>query len=294
MNTPEQLRTMMYGNEQDLDIQPVNVIDAYPLCYRIQQRKMFSEYCSETGYKSIAPKIETYFQQLDVPAISSTSAQRIKTVLLKNINRNYHTEALLSGAAQAYFDLCLFMGVTGICTRTNELNYNQAISAIRTSLDTLEKEYDSTCEIFSKLETGELFKSFQPVIEKKIDFNLLKEMFNRSVQIIKLYQEDRAKYDQSYDSIVASIDVCLKESEDDIFFSHVVTMLKNKERFTIEEMDYVNQAYTNRFSEQEQQSLISSIPDNTPSIEDTKIFFFKEQVDDKKSIFTLELDKVAV
>ena len=206
MNEPQELTTIM--NNLDgitTEANPQNMVKAYLLAYNIQEGKRFFEYFNESTAKSPTPLVLDYMRSIGAPAISTISANNIKDVLFHDIDRNKHKTALLKGVAQAYFDVCLFLGIASICTEQQDLNYAEAACLVEKSLTELEKGYNRVCDLLSPMKWSDDLTDFEQVASGTISFAKLRERFKHSVSIIQMYQNDRVRYNQSYDSIVESV-----------------------------------------------------------------------------------------
>lgn len=285
MDNNSQLKKMIDNIESDtmLTQRPETQMEAYLLAYRIQKSQKFFEYFRQSGASSPQTVVQKYIQSLNAPTISLLSALNVKEVLFENLNRNKHKKGMLRGVAQAYFDLCLFLGLSNLCTGQNTLNYAEAVKSVETSLDVLEKGYDTVCDRLSILKWSGDLEDFYHIAEHSISFAKLRKRFDQSVQIVYLYLNNRVKYDESYDSLISSLTEKMVENEDEVFFYNVLSVLSNKDQFTEDQIDHVRESYRNRFTEEDQEKhnkLVGSMnPEEikaiSPSPSDSKAYFFR-------------------
>lgn len=207
---------VLLSNQTEIELnhkpQPL-VSTAYLLAYRIQERELFAKYYMNSKAKNPSTIIEDYVISIGVPSVTLSAAVNVKEILLDNLDKNNHKTALLKGVTQAYFDLSLFMGLATLTTGQDSLNYEQAVCAIKESLDTLEKGYERACDVLSVMNwTGE-DADYQMVASGCISFSQLRTLLNKSIDTIILYKNNRVKYNLSYESIQYILDKYVKAEQ---------------------------------------------------------------------------------
>lgn len=233
MYDSHELRTMLFNPETDFvaEKQPENIMKAYILAYRIQEQESFAEYFNKSDAKTPTPLVLDYMRHMEAPAISTIAAANIREVLFEDINRNHSKTALLRGVAQAYFDLCLFLGIASICTNQRDLSYGKSIYLVNKSLEQMEKGHQKVCDSLSPIKWTDEYDYFNEIANGVISFSRLKEIFEQAQVTIQLYKSNRIKYNLSHGSVIEisqgymEADRWMKENNK--YFAFALTVMKH-------------------------------------------------------------------
>ena len=128
--------------------------------------------------------------------------------------------------------------------------------------------------MLSSLNLGSDLEEYKTIREGVISFSAIRELFERTIKIVDMYNKNKITYEAAYEDIEQVIEQVNKESEDDLFFSHVVTVLRNKDQFSEIQYSHVNDLYNNRFTDVQKEAHRANIPAETPDIASTKAYFF--------------------
>lgn len=258
-------------------------LDAYcPLAQLAKpNREMFNQFCLSEGKNRPTYAVESYLAKYEVSPIGAMLGHTIKNLILKQANNNQHKEIVLGGIGQAFLDVCLAVSVADYCIEDigNPVNYSEYLAVATEAINHCFDNIQPFAQLSKLPIRGDISDSLRNPVEMAKDTEKSRAIalnrVNSAFKILKLWFDGSLKYDVEYEQIVQEIDQCLKNREDELFFAHVVNFKKNQEQFTKDEYDYVEQAFVNRFTQEEIAELVKNIPAETPEISSTMEYFFK-------------------